>query len=125
MESAEGAAPTKPRLFTPVADAEALARLFAASNERPVLLFLHDPDCPISANAYDEMVDAARPAHVVDVTTQHDLSRAVAAYTGVRHESPQAFVLRDGKPAWHASHGRIRAKSVIQAVDDATAQAGV
>jgi bacillithiol system protein YtxJ len=34
----------------------------------------------------------------------------------VRHESPQAILLRDGKPVWKASHFRITAGALAQAL---------
>jgi hypothetical protein len=36
---------------------------------------------------------------------------------GVRHETPQAILLRDGKPVWKASHFRITADALAQAPD--------
>ena len=41
---------------------------------------------------------------------------AVAEKTGLRHESPQALLLKDGKVVWHESHGSIRVESLNQAV---------
>ncbi len=60
------------------------------------------------------MVDAE--VNVVDVTSQRDLTMAIQSYTGVRHESPQVIVLREQKPSWHASHGRIRTPALAAAV---------
>ena len=39
-----------------------------------------------------------------------------ATRLGVRHETPQAIVLRDGKPVWKASHFRITADALTQAL---------
>jgi bacillithiol system protein YtxJ len=93
--------------FVPVADLDALERVFTASDESTVVLFLHDPYCPISARAHRRVGQAGGEIHLIDVSRQHELNRAVAERTGVRHESPQAFVLREGKPVWYASHGAI------------------
>jgi bacillithiol system protein YtxJ len=102
--------------FTSVPDEEALQRLFDESHQRPVVLFLHDEFCGVSSMAYDEMLDIEGEVALIDVTSQHDVKRAVERLSGVKHQSPQAIVLRNGKPAWDASHGRIRAESVSQAV---------
>ena len=104
--------------FEQISDLAALEREFDRSASEPVLLFLHDPWCPISAGAYDEMSRLGRRVALVDVSTGHDLSRAIAGRTGVRHESPQLFVLQDGEPRWHASHGRIRAAAVAAAIGE-------
>jgi bacillithiol system protein YtxJ len=81
------------------------------------VLFLHDPYCPISARARSRVTDAGGEIHLVDVSRQHDLNREIATRTGVRHESPQLFVLRDGKPVWHAAHGQISTESLAYARD--------
>ena len=102
--------------FAPLADDDTLAGVFAQSHDAPVLLFLHDPHCPISRRAWQEMQQlpqsAFTNAYLVDVSRQRILARAVEAQTGVRHESPQSFVLRHGKAVWDASHFAITAKDV-------------
>ena len=104
------------RPFAPVPDRAALDALFAESRRAPILLYLHDPFCGISARAHRELAQLPPPVHLVDVARQHDLSRAIAQRTGVRHESPQVFVLRDGRAAWSASHHTITAAAVSLAV---------
>jgi bacillithiol system protein YtxJ len=106
--------------FAPLADAAALDAALARSHEAPVLLFLHDPHCPISRRAWGEMArlpaEATARAFLVDVSRQHALSDAVEERTGVRHESPQALVLRGGKAVWDASHFAITAEEVTDAL---------
>jgi bacillithiol system protein YtxJ len=106
--------------FVPVDDASALDGLFALSEERPVLLFKHSTTCPISAHAHREMsrldAGAAQSVSLVVVQTARPVSNEIAARTGVRHESPQAILLRRGKPVWTASHYDITAAEVERAV---------
>ena len=79
----------------PVRDADELERAFG---EPWALLFKHSTRCPVSSAAWREVL-AFRKAHpdaavfVVHVVEQRELSNAIAARTGVRHESPQAIVL--------------------------------
>jgi bacillithiol system protein YtxJ len=40
------------------------------------------------------------------------VSDHAAARLGVRHETPQAILLRDGRPVWNASHFRITADAL-------------
>ena len=47
-----------------------------------------------------------------------ELSREVERRTGVRHESPQAIVLRHGQPVWTASHFDIKSDAVERALLD-------
>ena len=102
--------------FSPVGDAAALEELFARSHEGPVLLFKHSSTCPISARAYRQMREVKTPVSIVVVQESRDLSREVEQRTGVRHETPQALVLRNGRAVWNASHFDITSDVVEQAV---------
>ena len=105
--------------FNPVSDDAALEELFARSHEEPVLLFKHSTACPISARAYKQMEGVKTPVSIVVVQESRDVSRAVAERTGVRHETPQALVLRNGRAVWNASHFDISSDAVEQAVRNA------
>lgn len=105
--------------FVRIPDEPSLEALIAESAERPVVLFLHDQFCPISSYAYEEMENVGGRVEMIDVTSDHDVKRAVESKTGVRHASPQLIVLREGQVKWHASHGRIQ----MGAVQDAIAEA--
>ena len=98
--------------FSPVSDAAALEELFARSHTEPVLLFKHSNACPISARAYRQMEGVKAPVSIVVVQKNREVSRAVEERTGVRHESPQALVLRDGRVVWSASHWNVTAEAV-------------
>ena len=102
--------------FSPVSDAASLEQLFERSNAEPVLLFKHSNSCPISARAYRQMQEVKVPVTILVVQEARDLSRDVATRTGVRHETPQALVLRNGRAVWAASHFDISADAVEQAV---------
>ncbi|HVF45232.1 MAG TPA: bacillithiol system redox-active protein YtxJ [Pyrinomonadaceae bacterium] len=102
--------------FSPVSDASALEQLFERSNAEPVLLFKHSNSCPISARAYRQMQEVKVPVALIVVQDERELSGEVATRTGVRHETPQALVLRNGRAVWAASHFDISADAVEQAV---------
>jgi bacillithiol system protein YtxJ len=104
--------------FKAVSDAAALEELFARSHEGPVLLFKHSNACPISARAYSQMEGVETPVSIVVVQKSRDLSREIEQRTGVRHETPQVFVLRNGRAAWNASHFDVTAQAVEQAVKE-------
>ncbi len=44
---------------------------------------------------------------LVVVQKARELSRRIETETGLRHESPQAIVLRNGEAVWSASHWSI------------------
>lgn len=108
------------RGFAPLADDDTLGDLLARSRDAATLVFLHDPYCPISRRAWHELQrlpeEALGAAFLVDVSRQHDLSDAVEARTGVRHESPQVLILRNGRAVWDASHVAITAEEVARAL---------
>jgi len=98
-----------------VQSVEELDTLIHRSAEQPVLLFKHSTRCPISAAAHDEMKMIVEDYEARDVTfgvilvVEHrPVSLACADQLGVKHESPQVILLKDGKPIWHDSHYAIR-----------------
>jgi bacillithiol system protein YtxJ len=110
-ERAEQSAP-----FAPVADAPMLDQLFQLSHGKPVILFKHSLTCPISSAAYAEMSRLTDEVALIVVQRVRELSHEVETRTGIRHESPQAIILRNGKAVWNASHWRITFDAVERAV---------
>ena len=102
--------------FVPVDDEGALDELIEQSRERPVLLFNFDPYCGVNAAVRRDVVTLDADVSVVDVDANHELGQAVAKKTGVRHESPQMILLKDGKAVWSASHFSITAGAVRAAL---------
>lgn len=93
-----------PANFINVDSLESLDRLFEESHRRPVVLFKHSTSCGISSGVYREVGLVTADVNVVVIQTHREISNAIASRTGVRHESPQAIVLRYGQPIYHASH---------------------
>lgn len=108
--------------LTPLNDVQSLDAAIAESRERPVLLFKHSRYCGVSCEALDELqshIDrASGPAayKMITVQTHRPVSDAAAHLLGLRHETPQAILLRDGKVIWNASHFRITATHLDQAL---------
>jgi bacillithiol system protein YtxJ len=106
-----------PRL-TPLTDVSSLDEVIAESRERPVLLFKHSRYCGVSCEALDELQSHIESApddvayRVITVQTHRPVSDAVAQRFGLRHETPQAILLRDGQIVWNASHFRITANQL-------------
>jgi bacillithiol system protein YtxJ len=102
-------------------DVPSLDAAIAESRERPVLLFKHSRHCGTSFEALDELqshIDGRATGGVsykmITVQTHRPVSDAAAQRLGVRHETPQAILLRDGKAVWNASHFRITASHLDQ-----------
>lgn len=99
-----------------------LDRLIVESQAQPVLLFKHSFTCGISAEALDELISHLNEDYVdvryamVTVQTHREVSNAVSARLGVRHETPQALLVRDGRVVWSASHFRVNAEELTRAL---------
>lgn len=106
--------------FTKIVDAEALEQVLARSNNAPVVLFKHSTTCPISSAAYKQMSQVKMDVSLVVVQSAREVSGEIASRTGIRHESPQAIVVRNGEAVWSASHFDITAKAVEEAVQEHT-----
>jgi monothiol bacilliredoxin len=110
----------------PLVDVQSLDAAIAESRERPVLLFKHSRYCGISCEALDELhahidarADGAITYRMITVQTHRPVSDAAAQKLGIRHETPQAILLRDGKAIWNASHFRITATQLAEALPKA------
>jgi bacillithiol system protein YtxJ len=94
---------------------DTLDKLEAAIDEsrlRPVLLFKHSTSCGISSGVFREVRAVDADINIVVVQTDRDISNEIARRTGIRHQSPQAIVLRDGEVVYHASHYDITADDI-------------
>jgi bacillithiol system protein YtxJ len=69
-----------------------------------VLLFKHSTRCPISAEALSEVQASGLDFVYLDLIAHRDVSNAIAERLDVPHESPQAIVLRAGRPAAVLNH---------------------
>ena len=108
-------------------DVEEFEHLLSESHTRPLLLFKHSYSCGTSAEALDELVEHLNAAvaaagipdpryAMVTVQTHREVSNAVSSRLGVRHETPQALLVRDGRVVWSASHFRVTADAVQKAL---------
>ncbi len=84
------------------------------------VLYKHSPLCGLSAMAAGQVATFMAdhpdvPVYQVDVVRDRPVSTAVARRLEVRHESPQALVLRDGEVAWHGSHRSVTSEALERA----------
>ena len=99
-------------------DTAALDAAIAESRVRPVVIFKHSRTCGISCEAYDalheHLSEGAPDAsyNVITVQSHRAVSDEAEVRLGVRHQTPQVILLRDGVPVWNASHFRITAEAL-------------
>ena len=89
----------------------ALENLLTDSTKKPIIVFKHSNACSISARAYRDGVN------ILEVQSARAVSNEFATLTGIRHETPQVVILRDGKAVWDASHFDVVAADVMKAVE--------
>ena len=110
--------------LTHLSDLDMLEAAIAESLERPVVLFKHSRTCGISCEALDQLqshLESGRSAaayKMITVQSHRRVSDTAAERLGVRHETPQAILLRAGQVVWNASHFRITADELARAVGD-------
>jgi len=102
--------------FVRITDRKAFEELLSRSKERPVVIFKHSTTCPISSTAYQQMAQFEGEVALVEIQRARELSREIEHRTGVAHESPQVIVLRNGQVVWNASHWKVKAEAVKEAV---------
>jgi bacillithiol system protein YtxJ len=92
------------------------------SDTRPVLLFKHSLTCPISTRALGELrsylnnADPRLSYKLITVQTAPTVSNEAASRLQLRHQSPQAILVRNGAEIWNASHYDITASALEQAI---------
>jgi bacillithiol system protein YtxJ len=108
--------------LTPLLDIAALEAAIAESSERPVLLFKHSRNCGISYEAFDELQEHLSSRHrsigykLITVQSHRGVSEEASVRLGIRHETPQVILLKNGRPVWNASHFRITANELHRVV---------
>lgn len=105
--------------FFRIDDHATLEHLLTDSTTKPVIVFKHSNACSISARAYREM-EKVEGVNILEVQSARDVSRELANRTGVRHETPQVIILRDGKAVWNASHFDVTAADVKKALESSS-----
>ncbi len=103
-----------PATFKYIETSEALDALFAESFKHPVALVKHSNSCGISSHTIYLLGEIDVVINVIVIQEHRDLSNDVEMRTGHRHQSPQLFVLRDGKPIYHATHYGIDPQKVAE-----------
>ena len=103
--------------FFKIDDKETLEKLITDSKSKPVVIFKHSTACGISSAAYREMEKLEDPVNLLEVQSARDVSRELADRTGIRHETPQVIVFKDGKAVWNASHFDVKAGAVREALE--------
>lgn len=89
--------------------------------QEAAILFKHSRTCPVSFAAQSEVkrfsaLHPEVPVYTLVVQDDRELSREVAEWTGIRHESPQVFVLRRGVVVASDSHEGVTVELLAESI---------
>lgn len=89
-----------------------LDELVEKSKEKAQVIYKHSMTCGISSmtlrmfsDAYE--MDTDCDLYFLTIQSHRDISNSVESQFGVRHESPQLLIIKNGKVTFHTSHGAI------------------
>lgn len=95
-----------------------LDELKEQSFEKPVVLFKHSIRCSISSmaihrleNYWDIDSEEATPVYL-DLINYRAISNKIESDFGVRHQSPQILIIKEGKCVYHTSHNEIDVEGI-------------
>jgi len=94
-----------------------LEEINQASETRPQLIFKHSTRCSISSVIKSRLNKGSLPEHIdfyyLDLIAYRDLSNAIAERYGIRHESPQVLLIKNGKCVYHESHSAVYMEDIV------------
>ncbi|SER68102.1 bacillithiol system redox-active protein YtxJ [Psychrobacillus sp. OK032] len=104
--------------YSEIISVEQWKNILEQSKEKAVIVFKHSTTCPVSARAYGEFTSFNSPVdtYLVKVIENRSVSNEIENDLGVRHESPQAFVIANGQANWNASHRKITKEALTKAI---------
>jgi bacillithiol system protein YtxJ len=96
--------------WTPLTVEAQLETIDEISHATPCLIFKHSTRCSISSVAKNRLEkhwsfsDEVLPAYYLDLISYRNVSNAIASRYGIRHESPQVLLIKDGRCVYSSSH---------------------
>jgi bacillithiol system protein YtxJ len=89
-------------------EADQIEDIINSSEEKPVLIFKHSTRCGISTmilKRFENKISThTTPYYLLDIIKHRPLSNLIQDKFGVRHQSPQLLVIKNGKVVAHDSH---------------------
>jgi bacillithiol system protein YtxJ len=99
---------------------EEVRQIAERSQNRPQVIFKHSTRCSVSDMAKARLERAINDLAVMadvyylDLIRYRETSNFIAEFFGVKHESPQVLVIRNGKCILEQSHYDIRPEEMIE-----------
>lgn len=112
-------APMKWKYLT---DSGQLEEINQNSHNLPQIIFKHSTRCVISKMVLNDLEKNWKTPgeladiYLLDLLQYRDVSNYIATYFGIRHESPQLLLIKNGQVIYHESHDSILADEVEKAL---------
>lgn len=111
--------------WIPLVSAEQLPAIVERSGQIPCIIFKHSISCSISSlakyrleNQWD-IPNEQLEVYFLDLIRYREVSRLVAEHFGIRHESPQVLLIRDGRCVYDSSHLDISIGNIKEVISEA------
>ena len=107
--------------LTNAADAESLKINSLRSPDNYQVIFKNSTRCGTSRMArsmFEMEWNSDVPVYLINVIEHRDASDRIAELFGVRHESPQVLIVRNGKCIYHNSHSDIDAAEILKMISE-------
>lgn len=110
--------------YTELNRQEQLSEVDNLSHERDVLIIKHSTRCAISNMAWNrfrqngDILPNSLPVYYVDVIRSREISNGIAESYGIRHESPQVLLIREGQCVYDASHYEVSPNALMKHVKE-------
>lgn len=102
---------------------EQLDEIDKISKEKPVLIYKHSTQCSLSAMAQDRLESSWQKEDInkltpyyLDLLQYRNISDEIEKRYGIRHQSPQILIIKDGQCIYHNSHMGINYEAVLEVV---------
>lgn len=99
---------------------EKVTKIIALSESKPQIILKHSISCPTSAMVKSRLerspVIEQADYYLLDLWHNRSVSDLVAHRFGVRHESPQILIIRDGHCVYYESHYGITADAIKSSI---------
>ena len=106
--------------WTPIDQIHDVEAIIERSKSTPCLILKHSTTCPISSLAKHRLEkqwsdsESDIEPYYLDLLRYRDISHHIATTFGVRHESPQVLLIKNGQSVYDASHLDIRVDELRQ-----------
>ncbi|MBO9593451.1 MAG: bacillithiol system redox-active protein YtxJ [Niabella sp.] len=105
--------------WIPLENEAQLEQIDQASESRPQLIFKHSTRCSISSVIKSRLNKGSLPETVdfyyLDLIAYRPVSNAISERYGIRHESPQVLLIKNGKCVYDESHSAVYMEDIMDA----------